>query len=170
MNVDPKDDLDRAIDETLASMLEGEPRQVSGASVRRAMGRSARSSLPVWLAVAAVLIVALTVALPGRAPVESPRQSAARVVTPSASIEPRSASSEPAPAPSATPSRVASVRSRVAMTTEPVYEGLPRLTIDSIEPPQPLRPARIADEPLRIPTLETPPLAVSGLSNEPDHD
>ena len=171
MNVDPKDDLDRAIDDTLASMVGGEPRRVSAASVRQAMEADRGFTLPVWLGVAAVLVVSLGVALRGRAPATESPVGVARLVPSPAPTEVRpTRSPEPGPAPGTTPRPAAESRhSRAATTTEPVYEGLPRLTIASIEPPEPLRPVRMTDDPLRISTLEIAPLSVSTLSNDQEH-
>jgi hypothetical protein len=171
MSADRNDPIDRAIDEALASMVSGEPRRVSGVSVRQAAGESRRSSIPMWLAAAAVLIVALTVALEGRAPVAVTPAGVAQVVPSPAPVEVRSMpSTEPTEVRRPTPSPAAASRGAiVATTTEPVYEGLPRLTIASIDPPEPLRPERIAAEPLQVPQIEIAPLAVSSLYNEQEH-
>ncbi len=168
MKADPKDDLDRAIDEVLASMVGGEPQRVSAASVRQAMEADRGFTLPLWLAVAAVLVVSLGLVLRGRAPATESPVGVARLVPSPATIEVRpTRSPEPGPAPRTTPRPAAGSRhSRAATTTEPVYEGLPRLTIASIESPEPLRPAWMTDDPIRISTLEIAPLSVSTLSNE----
>ena len=170
MNADRNDPIDRVLDEALASMVQGEPRQVSGPSVRQAAGESRTSGLPVWLAAAAVLIVALTVALKGRAPVAVTPVGVAQAVPSPAAVEVRPMPSpEPAQAQRTTPLPAAGSRHfTVATTTEPVYEGLPRLTIASIELPEPLRPARIDADPLQISQIEIPLLAVSSLSDEPE--
>ncbi len=170
MNADPKDDLDRVIDDTLASMVGGEPRQVSAASVRHALEADRRFTLPLWLAVAAVLVVSLGVVLRGRAPTTESPVGVALVPSPAPMAVRLTRSSEPGPAPNTTPRPAAGSRhSRVATTTEPVYEGLPRLTIASIESPEPLRPAWMTDDPIRISSLEIAPLSVSTLSNEQEH-
>lgn len=171
MNPGPKDDLDRAINATLASMVGGEPRRVSAASVRQAMGENRGRALPLWLAVAAVLVVSLGVVLRGSAPAPESPVGVARLIPAPAPVEVRpTRSPEPGAAPSTTPRPAAGSRhSSAATTTEPVYEGLPRLSIASIESPEPLRPAGMTDDPLRISTLEIAPLSVSTLSNEQEH-
>jgi len=171
MNVDPKDDLDRAIDEALASMVQGEPRRVSGASVRQAVGEGRRSNLPVWLALAAVLIVGLAVALTARAPLEESPAGVAQSVRPPGPIEVRSAPSLDAAGGTILASGRAATPDRltVATTTEPAYEGLPRLTIASIDLPEPLSTSGLAADPIRIPTIDIPPLSVATLSTEPEN-
>lgn len=171
MNVDPKDDLDRAIDEALASMIGGEPRRVSAASVRQAMGESRGSRLPMWLAAAAVLIAALgvvfrTVRAPGN---ELPVPVARSAEAPSPSEGRPVPASSPTPgAPSARAAAATSTRG-VRTTTEPAYEGLPRLTIASIELPEPLSAGLLDAGPIRIPHIEIAPLSVSSLSTESEN-
>jgi hypothetical protein len=171
MNIEENDPVDRAIDEALASMVGGEPRRLSGASIRQAAGESRRSSLPMWLAAAAGLIVALALALKGHAPVLETSVGVAQAVPSPAPVEVRST-----PSPESTQAlpttlalAAASRPSVVPTTTEPVYEGLPRLAIASIDLPEPLRPARIDADPLQVPRIEIAPLAVSSLSNEQEH-
>lgn len=171
MNVDPRDDLDRAIDQTLASMLGGEPRRVTGASVRQAMGESSGVRRPLWLAAAAALIAALGVSLlKDRAPVapasaarstESPAPAEVRVPSPSGSIP----AARVAPAGLPRPAREGS---GFQVTAEGPYEGLPRLTIASIALPEPLSGSPLDSDPIRIPRIEIAPLSISGLSNEPE--
>lgn len=171
MNADPKDDLDRVIDDTLASMVRGEPLRVSAASVRQALEADRGLGVPLWLAVAAVLVVSLGVVLRGRAPATESPVGVARLVPSPTPLEVQPTRS-PEPGPASSPTRrpgAGSRPSRAATTNEPVYEGLPRLTIASIESPEPLRPAGMTDDPLRISTLEIAPLSVSTLSNEQEH-
>ncbi len=170
MTVDRNDPIDRLLDEALASMVQGEPRRVSGPSVRQAVGESRPWSLPVWLAVAAVLILALTVVLKRRAPVAVTPVGVAQAMPSPAPVEVRSTPSPgPTPAPRTAAFPAAGPRVfAVATTTEPVYEGLPRLTIASIDPPEPLRPARIDTDPLSTSRIEIASLAVSSLSIEPE--
>lgn len=178
MNVDPKDDLDRAIDETLASMVAGEPRRVSAASVRLAMGESRSFRLPVWLAAAAVLAAALGVTfLKDRAPVAPPPESVVRATespAPTGLRVPSSPDSTPAARVALGPPGAAGVPParkslRAQTTTEPLYEGLPRLTIAAIDPPEPLSTARLEAHAILIPRIEIPPLPVSSLSTEQEH-
>ncbi len=173
MTPDPAHDLDLVIDAALASMVAAEPRGVSGASVRQAAGESRNVRLPVWLAVAAVLIAMLGVAIrkdrasiaPDRAAVarstEAPPTAEARP-TPSvvAAEPPRGLPANPGPA----------RRVYAQTTTEPVYEGLPRLSVASIDLPEPLRTDRLAPDPIRVPGLEIAPLTVSTLSSEPNQE
>ena len=69
MNLDRNDPIDLAIDEALASMVRAEPRRVSAASGRQAMEERGGSRLPVWLAAAALLLVAVGVVLKDRSAV-----------------------------------------------------------------------------------------------------
>ncbi len=168
MNVDPKDALDHHIDEALASMVGGEPRGVIAASVRQAI-EERRSSRPAWLALAAVLVVALGVALKDRAPVGQPPVPVARSAEAPAPDEAR-------PAPSANPTPAAAVaasptsrRVRVQGATGGPYEGLPRLTIALIDLPEPLSAGVIDAGPIQIPRIEIAPLSISSLSNEQEH-
>ena len=166
MNERP-DDLDRILDETLATMVEGEPRRVSGASVRRAAGKRSGFAIPMWLAAAAVLIVGVIVASKSRAPVQEAPARVARAL-------PSSSPNEPGPAPSPAAEKPAdhspvrtNMRVARATTTEPAYEGLPRLTIQSIDAPEPLTTAGLAgNQPIQLQRIEITPLSISTLSNE----
>ena len=160
MNVEGKDPIDRAIDEALASMVGGEPRRVSASSVRRAMGESRGSKVPMWLAAAAMIVAALGVALRNDAP--SPAPLAARS-TPSPGVAPSSA---PTPFPAPPEVRAAARPPGDTMTTEPVYEGLPRLEVAWIDLPPPLTTSRLGAEPIHIPGIEITPLSLPSLSNE----
>jgi hypothetical protein len=168
MNVDPKDDLDRAIDEALASIAGGEPKRVSAASVRQAMGEDRGFTLPLWFPVAAVLIVSLGVVFRrDRAQVAPKPISVARSSEAPAPVE---ASMKVAPAANADdpPARKA-LPARTRTTTEAVYEGLPRLTIASLDPPEPLAGGPLESALIQISPIEIAPLSISGLSNEPEH-
>ncbi len=172
MSVEPKDDLDRAIDEALASMVGGEPRRVSAASVRQAMGESRRSSLPPWLAAAAVLIVGLTVALRARVPVAEAPSGLSRSGEARPPREVR-----PTPSPDHLPAERAivtasatSMRVRPRTTTDAPYQGLPRLTIASLDLPEPLDTDALDAGPIQIPRIEIAPLAVSSLSPEQERN
>ena len=170
MNPDPKDDLDRAIDEALASIMADEPRRVNAASVRVAMGETRRSSIPVWLAVAAALLVGLGIVFNVTAPVE-PRS--ASVVTPRGPVTRPEAltASSPEPARSEVDVVRSAARLRNAETlTEPPYEGLPRLTIASIDAPEPLSTPRLEADAIQIPRIEIAPIAIASLSNEQEHN
>jgi len=103
MTVDPKDDLDRVIDEAVASMVAGEPRRVSAATVRQAMGRRRGFGPPVWLAAAAVLIVGLALALKYLVPAsKAPVTVTQSAASPAPSAPP--AEGSPVPSESPTPS------------------------------------------------------------------
>lgn len=171
MTAHPNDDLDRAIDEVLASMVQGEPRRVSGPSVRQVVLAGGRSTLPVWLALAAVLVVGIAVALTARAPREGSPSGVARSVRSPHPVEVRSVPSPEAARGTILASGRAARPDRltVAATTEPVYEGLPRLTIASIDLPEPLFTSRLAADPIQIPSIDIPPLSVSALSPESEN-
>ncbi len=170
MSVGPKGELDRAIDEVLASMVGGEPRQVSGASIRVAADRR-RPSLSMWLAAAAVLVVALGVALKEQRPLTPEGESASKTEAPHG-VEPHaSPSAEPGPSIQTVRTRRAPVRRDrpVQVFTEGSPEGLPRLLIASIDLPEPLRTSPIDADPIQIPRIEIAPLSVSSLSTEQEH-
>ena len=162
MNDEGKDPLDRAINETLASMVAGEPRRVSASSVRRAMEESRGSRLPMWLAAAALIVAALGVVLRKDAPSPAPLTAGK---TASSAIAPRFTST-PLPTPEI---RVAVKPPADTMTTEPVYEGLPLLEVALIDLPAPLTTSRLGAEAIHIPGIEIPPLSLPSLSNEPDN-
>jgi len=173
MTADPTRDLDRVLDEALASMVAGEPRGVSGASVRQAMGESRNFRVPVWLAAAAVLIALLGVSVRKDRAFITPDRAAVARSTPA----PVTAELRPAPSVVATENSrglsanlASAKRVYVPTTTEPVYEGLPRLRVDSIDLPEPLRTDRLAADPIRVPGLEIAPLTVSTLSSEPNQE
>ena len=176
MNAGPRDDIDRAIDDALASMVLGEPRRVNAASVRQAMGDTRSSRLPVWLAVAAVLIVGLAVALKARAPVAEAPVGVARSVTPPWPVEIRSTPSpnstqgtSPSLNRATTPFRLTVATSNepaAEPAAEPANEGLPRLRIASIDLPEPLSTRRLAADPIQIPNIDIAPLSLADLSIE----
>lgn len=173
MTADPVRDLDQVIDEALASMVAAEPRGVTGASVRQAAGGKRDFRLPVWLAAAAVLIAMLGVSLrKDRAPIAPDRAAVARSTeappTAEARPTPSVVAAEPPRGLPANPGPAKRVYAQT--TTEPVYEGLPRLSVDSIDLPEPLGTDRLAPDPIRVPGLEIAPLTVSTLSSEPNQE
>jgi hypothetical protein len=170
VNTNPPDDLDRVIDEALSSMMNETPRRVSAASVRRALEPRRRSALPVWLAVAAVLIIGFVVSL--RKPnvvTEAPKIAVATSPSPvpNLDVSPRPESSVPVPQ---TSGRVVRASRRVGSEAiDNGLEGLPRLSIASLGRPDPLlAPARIEVDTILIPRLEIAPLAVVALSPDPE--
>jgi hypothetical protein len=168
MNPEPKDALDREIDLVLASVAAEEPRRVNAASVRRAMGARRAASLPTWLAVAAILIIAIGVVLKRPTPAEKApeviaRSGVAPVIAearPVPSIEPEPAvpTNEARPRPRRIP--------RTDTAAEAPYEGLPRLIVAAIDLPEPLSTGLLAGESILIPQIEISPLVVSSLPNE----
>ena len=122
------------------------------------MGESRGSRLPMWLAAAAVLVAALGVAL--RNDVPSPAPLVARS-TPAPRLD-------PSPAPTRAPAteiRIAAKRPGNPMTTEPVYEGLPRLEVAWIALPEPLTTSHLGAEPIHTPGIEITPLSASSSSS-----
>lgn len=184
MNADLRDDLDRAIDEALAAAVAGEPRRVDAASVRQALAQQGRSPVPLWLGLAAALVIAGggVVFLRG---VEEPR-SLTEASMPVASDSPAEThlAAAPDPLPNAAISDEASrvvvarrPRSRPLegapelspdLVTEPPYEGLPRLIVAPLDLPDSLSPRELQDRALVIPAIEITPLTLAGLSNEPE--
>lgn len=174
MNADPRDDLDRAIDETLASFAAAEPRRVSKASVREALGKNRHSRLPVWLALAAALILGVM----NRREI-LPVQNPAKVAT-TGPVD-----LAPAPTPATSPAgkretRVGDVsharrgeRTRVVRAAgvpapeSPRYEGLPRLTIAPIDSAPATTLAGLDTDAIEMTGLEVAPLVVPSLSPEP---
>jgi hypothetical protein len=166
MNADRNDSIDHAIDEVLASMVQGEPRRVSGPSVRQAAGEGRLG--PVFLKYRAPLAPAPSSAArstEGPAPVEV-RATSSPAFIPAARVALTSPASSNAGAPGGAP---AGKGLRARTTTEAPYEGLPRLTVASIDLPEPLSPRPLDADPIRIPRIEIAPLAISGLSNEQEH-
>ena len=172
MKIEPRDDLDRAIDEALQSMMAGEPQRVDAATVRAALEPRRRSSIPLWFAAAAVLVVGLLLIL---------RSPARPTQTPTASIDrPQGASvvsprTGPPTEITLTPSREEPKISRTARSRvipepiEPDYEGLPRLAIASLDTPTPLVTSGLEASSLVIPNLQIAPLTVSTLTTENDN-
>jgi hypothetical protein len=170
MTLDPGNDLDRAIDEVLASVVAGEPRRVSGTSVRQALNESRASRIPMWLAVAAMLLVGFAVTLKNRTPIAPAPASVARST---GTVGPSEARSAHSPGPIQLMNRVAgnAARPRSARTTADLpYEGLPRLVFAPIEPPVPLSTISLEAGAIQIPHIEIAPLFVSSLSIEPEHN
>jgi hypothetical protein len=174
MNAEPRDDIERAIDDALASFAAAEPRRVSAASVREAMGKNRPSQLPVWVAMAAALILGLLMNRPETRPDRSP----AHVAT----TKPADSLPEPRPTPSPTregEARVAEVspaqrgqRPRVVLAAAASapdssrYEGLPRLTIAPIDFSPAHATARLDTDAIETTGLEIAPLVVPSLSPE----
>lgn len=168
MKDDPKDALDREIDEVLASIAAEGPRRVDAASVRRAMAARRAVPLPAWFAAAAIVILAVGVVIvtrtqAERAPEVIARSGAAPVapevrITPSIEPEPAVPTNETRPR--RRPSR------RTDTAAEPPYEGLPRLVVAAIDVPEPLSTGLLAGESILIPQIEISPLVVSSLPNE----
>ena len=159
MTLDPRDDIERAIDEVLASVVAGEPRRVNAASVRKVMAERRSSRLPVWLAAAAVLVVGLAVGLREQAHIGRTPASVAR----SAEV--------PAPAVARPTPPLAPIQAgQVAPALNIPYEGLPRLTIAAIDLPEPLFTSRLDASPIQTPRIEIAPLSVASLSNEQEHN
>ena len=168
MNHEPKDDLDRTIDEVLGSMVAAEPRRVNAASVRKAIGESRSPRVPVWFAAAAVLILAIGGLFMLSAPAVKSPGGAAQSRTP-----PQTVAARPTPSPESqqvaqttvTPMPVRK-RSRIETPFEPPYEGLPRLVVASIDLPEPLATPRLGAFALSIAKIEITPLLVSTLPND----
>lgn len=174
MNSEPRDDLDRAIDDALASFAVAEPRRVSAASVREAMGKSRPSRLPVWLAMAAALILGLLMNRPETRPAQNP----ARLAT----TNPGDPFPAPRPTTSPTGEREARVKEvshssrgqkpRVVRAAadpapeSPRYEGLPRLTIAPIDSSPATTTAHLDTDLIETTGLEIAPLVVPSLSPE----
>lgn len=178
MNPEPLDNLDRAIDETLASFAAAEPRRVSGASVREAMGKSRPVARPLWLAVAAGLILALIVNQREITPVENQPAVAASdpvVVVPELqpshahpSGEPRIGAQVALDAGSVprgrTVRRIPSSRRDGSPSDGTPYEGLPRLTISPIDLSPVATTVRLETDLIETAVIEITPLVVPGLS------
>ena len=170
MTLGRPDEIERAIDEVLASVVGGEPRRVNATSVRQALNESRASRIPWWLAVAAVLLVGFVVALKNRPPIEKAPDVVARSTRTAPPSEARSAHS---PEPIQVKNGVAgnAARPRLAGTTDDLpYEGLPRLTIASIEPPVPLSTIRLEADAIQIPRIEIVPIFVASLSTEQEQN
>lgn len=172
MTLDPGHDLDRAIDEVLASVVAGEPRRVTARSVRQALNETTASRIPLWLSVAAVLALGFVLTIRPRGPIsEAPGLATSRPpleklsppvsIPASAGVRKVAASPRPVRGPA-----------RFERFDEPwgSYEGLPRLTIASIELPEPLSTIRLEADAIQIPRIEIAPLFVSALSLEQEHD
>lgn len=166
MTPDPKEAIERAIDEALASVVSGEPRRVNAASVRKAMAENRSPRIPVWLAVAAVLVVGFAITVRERESSEKTPKAGTRLGEPRVASEPRAARSlEPMPVEGSAVRKTTS-RPHVEVTPDGNYEGLPRLTIASIELPKPLSTSRLEADAIQTPPLEIAPLSVSSLSIE----
>ena len=174
MNAERRDDIERAIDDALASFAAAGPRRVSAASVREAMGKNRPSRLPVWLAMAAALILGLLMNRPETRPAQSPAQVA--------TTKPADSLPEPRPTPFPTGEREARVEEvshasrgqkprvvRAAASSAPEssrYEGLPRLIIAPIDFSPATTTARLDTDAIETAGLEIAPLVVPSLSPE----
>ncbi len=170
MNHQPKNSLDREIDEVLASIAAEEPRRVNAASVRRAMGGRRAASLPTWLAVAAILIIAFGAWMKSRS------------VAPTTPVAIARAPMEPEPARTVQPSAVSNVveGASTSFLTSPrpkpnaiegpseSPEGLPGIVIAAIERPEPLTTLPMPADALVILPIEIPALSVPTLSTGPE--
>ncbi|MEO5763130.1 MAG: hypothetical protein ABIR28_12545 [Vicinamibacteria bacterium] len=168
----PTDDLDRLIDDVARRLVAGQPQRVSAATIRAAIAAAPapRSALPVWLSLAAVLLVGFLVMLT-RAPDQA--RSSDRVATSPAPI------AQPVSSPVMLESHEERERAGVRQTTarpqgaaaespsihEP-YEGLPRLIIPVIEQPEALATTALVQQRLEIPRIDIAPLQLSALDHE----
>lgn len=176
-------DPDRLIDQALAEAVSGEPRRVNAASVRRALAGPSRSPLPIWLAVAAMLLIALALRLrespaesastaaSGRTPTLIPGSTAnppavTAVREPEATVVERHPRGATASAPRHRAEPAAPVR---AAAVEPPFEGLPRLIVPVLDRPATLVPAELDASALTIAALEIQPLSSPALSTGQDH-
>ena len=177
MNEDHALDLDRLIDEAAASMVMGEPQRVTTASVRGAIEAThaprSRFIAPTWLALAALLIVAIGLKWLTASTPQSGTEIAASMAT--ADQTP----SVPAPTPrlEIEPRLVAAVYRRsgrvetlvVSVATQPSGEGIPSLTILPIEIPEPLTTPAIERQTIEIPRIEIAPLTLPAIASEQEH-
>ena len=177
-------DPDRLIDQALAEAVSGEPRRVNAASVRRALAGPSRSPSPIWLAAAAVLLIAFGVRLRESPPAESANRVAsgptsmpipgAIANSPSASAirEPEGVVVERRPrggtASSSRP-RVGEGAPPQIAAVEPGFEGLPRLVVPVLDRPVTLVPPELQASALTIAALEIQPLSSPALSIDQDH-
>jgi|CXWL01.1.fsa_nt_gi hypothetical protein len=177
MNAEPRDDIDRAIDGALASFAAAEPRRVSAASVREAMGKNRSSRLPVWLALAAALIVGLLVNRREILPAQnSPRVAVTGPVdlapTPTPTTSPTGDRGTPVEEVSRARrgQKPRMVRAAADLAAESQrYEGLPRLTIAPIDFSPATTTAHLDTDAIEITGLEIAPLVVPSLSPEPEN-
>ena len=168
MNHQPKDALDREIDEVLASIAVQEPRRVNAASVRQAMEGRRTVPLPVWFATAAILILAVGGVVKNRTPAEKAPEVIARSGAARSAPEARTTPSiEPESAGHTLRSRLARrPGSGAATAAEPPFEALPRLVVAEIDSPEPLSTGLLSGESIVIPRIEIAPLVVSSLPND----
>ena len=165
MTPHPKDDLDRVLDEVLASVVAGEPTRVNAASVREAttMAGRQRSLIPVWIGLAAVLVAGFAIAFlhPGSS-LEGTRSVRKPVGTYGGEKTPEGVSTEPlqaVPEPRRPARRATLVRS--AGNMEEIYEGLPRLVILPLDLPEPLLTVDLEASGIHILSIELAPLPAS---------
>lgn len=179
MTDDRRDPLDVRIDEVLAAMTAGEPRRVNAASVRAAIEaapRRAASGPGPWLALAAALVLAFAVAI--RARTERPGPSTATAGAPASGPSPVPAKtlpgsvSESALLTAATRAVTApAVGRRRAVAHLPRGEeapAFPRLDVASIDRPEPLTPGALKSEALVVSRMDTAPLLLATLNQDPE--
>lgn len=176
MSVNTRGEIDRAIDDALATIPHAEPRRVSAASVRRAR-QPRRFGVPGWLALAAVLVVGFVVSFAQPPFVEeAPRVTTPPMITESASTR-GSPSVDPAPSSASEEAvtafrRLAARRSVARPAAGRAFERqgqLPPLTLEGVEVPPALVTASLESHSIQIPSLDIAPLSVTTLSLDPDH-
>jgi len=155
-------------------------------SPREALAETSRPALPLWLAVAAVVLIVFAVTLreswtqrsglsvagrPAGAPIPSAPSAPIPSPTPTDPIPSGDVAAGPvarAPRPFAPQVEEQAAPTAVA-SSEPLFEGLPRLAIARLDPPESLTPAEIDSRPLDIAGIEISPLTSSALFTEQDH-
>ena len=152
------DSIDELIDTVIAESLSGKPR-VTGESIRAAALARKRSWLPVWAAVAAILVIGFVIGRRSNEAVGPVRTAGA---PPRPSVE-SSPAADPNGPPSESPSMPGVARTARTSPTETEkngepYAGLPRLDIAPIEAPNPLTTSAIDAATLIIPRIEITPL------------
>ena len=169
MNVEPRDEIDRAIDDVLASIMAGEPRRVSAATVRAAMGAEPRRPpIPVWFAVAAILIavVGLWTRKPESTGTGRPQVAQSVLSAPPSAAAARTATTAPATTAAVVPADHCAVHpALVRLRRASDIEQLPPLQVDGIERPAPLA-AAVESEAIVVTSLSLPPLSLPVLQND----
>ena len=161
------DDLDRRLDAELHALVRGEPRRTSAASVRRAIDAPRSSKTPMWLAVAAVIVVVTGV-------FDYRQRTTDRSIQSSGTPPQKASIASKEPPTLASASSPASLRVGVAINpsknfpAEEPFEGLPRLVIAPIDAPEWLTPGRLGIDSNPIQPIEIAPLSISNLSDERD--
>lgn len=177
MNDDLRDPLDVRIDEALAEMMAGEPRRVSGATVRAAIEAESRPSafrVGPWLALAATLVVSFAYVLASRStsPAGSIDASASHAgATPGMRAETTPASAG-GPAVLVAATSVAtgsSISRRGAATRVSMREdapAFPRLDVALLDRPEPLAFGVIEADALVVARMDIAPLLLTTLNHE----